>query len=183
MDNTIKIIRGLAIGNVLVFGLAACSSTPAPWTQTDESPWEETQASEKIVEDSSLNDPVLLADPEPELIVLQEPEMEEAPEIMAVVVVEELTVEQEIMALAETDYAVQVFASKSLENIERFKSNNDLAGLTIVKTDLSGSMIFVLVDLYSDRETANKAAADLEMKMGATPWVRSVAGLQSVVMQ
>jgi len=87
------------------------------------------------------------------------------------------------MALAGSDYAVQLFAAKSLDNVERFKNNHNLAELTTVKTDRSGSIIYVLVDLYTDRESANTAATDLEVKTGSKPWVRSVAGLQAIVAQ
>ena len=51
----------------------------------------------------------------------------------------------------------------------------------MVKTDRSGSVVYVLVDVYNDRTSANAAAVDLEIKTGAKPWVRSVAGLQKIV--
>ena len=50
-----------------------------------------------------------------------------------------------------------------------------------MKTDRSGSIVYVLVDIHPDRSSANAAAADLEMKTGSKPWVRSVAGLQKIV--
>ncbi|MFV9616816.1 MAG: hypothetical protein ACNYZG_12730, partial [Gammaproteobacteria bacterium] len=72
MDITIKIIRGVAVSNLIILGLAGCSSSPAPWTQADDSPWGEKHAAEEqslpaddtVISDTSLNDPVLLADPE-----------------------------------------------------------------------------------------------------------------------
>ena len=97
------------------------------------------------------------------------------------VVVEEQTPEQEIMALSGESYAVQVFASKTVESVDKFKNNNDLAELTTVKTDRSGDIVYVLVDVHPDRDSASAAAADLEMKTGSKPWVRSVAGLQKIV--
>lgn len=189
MDITTKIVRGIAVSNLVIFGLAACSSSPAPWTQSDDSPWmskrtaeAESVPSDEIVSDSSLNDPVLLADPEP--IVMQEPEAAPAPEvIIEPVVIEELSPEEEIMALPGTHYAVQVYAGKTMESVEKFKANKELADLKIVKTDRGGTMVYVLVDLHSDRATANAAASDLEMKTGTKPWVRSVAGLQKIVAQ
>ncbi len=190
MDITIKTIRSTAVSSLIILGLAGCSSSPAPWTQADDSPWgakHEAEAqnilSDDAVADTSLNDPVLLADPEPEPIVMQEPEAAPAPEVIAPVVVEDLTPEQEIMAMPETNYAVQVYASKTAESVEKFKSNKDLADLKSVKTDRSGSIVYVLVDIYPDRTTANAAAADLEIKTGSKPWVRSVAGLQKIVAQ
>jgi septal ring-binding cell division protein DamX len=190
MDITIKTIRGVALTNLLIFGLAACSSSPAPWTQANDSPWGSKHAAEvesvpsdEIVTDTSLNDPVLLADPEPEPIVMQEPEAAPAPEVIIPVVVEELSPEQEILAMPASNYAVQVYASKTITSIEKFKSSKDLNDLKIVQTDRSGSIVYVLVDIYPDRTTANAAAADLEMKTGSKPWVRSLAGLQKIVAQ
>jgi len=187
MDITIKIIRGVAVSNLIILGLTGCSSSPAPWTQADDSPWgekhaaEEQKLSDDAVSDTSLNDPVLLADPEPEPIIMEEPVAAFAPEVIVPVVVEELTPEQEIMELSGADYAVQVYASKTAENIEKFKDSKNLAELKTVKTDRSGSIVYVLVDIYPDRDSANTAAADLEIKTGTKPWVRSVAGLQKIV--
>ena len=186
MDITIKTIRGVVVTNLIVFGLAACSSSPSPWTQADDSPWgakhaaaAENVPSDEAISDITLDDPVLLSDPEPELIVLQEPE----PEVIAPVVVVDLTPEQEIMAMSPANYAVQVYASKTRDSIEKFKNSRYLNDLTIVKTNRSGSIVYVLVDVYPDRNTANAAAPDLEVKTGSKPWVRSLAGLQKIVAQ
>ncbi len=188
MDITIKIFRGVAVSNLIILGLAGCSSSPAPWTQADDSPWGDKHAAEEqslsaddAISDTSLNDPVLLADPEPELIIMEEPEAAPVPEVIVPVVVEELTPEQEIMELSGESYAVQVYASKTTESIEKFKNSKNLAELKTVKTDRSGSIVYVLVDIHPDRSSANAAAADLEIKTGSKPWVRSVAGLQKIV--
>ncbi len=191
MDITIKTIRGVAITNFIILGLAGCSNTPAPWTQTDDSPWvakhameEQNEPAETAMSDTSLNDPILLADPAPEPIIMEEPVAAPAPEVIVPVVVEEeLTPEQEIMALSGTSYAVQVYASKTIESIEKFKNNKNLMGLTTVRTDRSGAIVYVLVDVHPDRSSANAAATDLEMKTGSKPWVRSVVGLQKIVAQ
>ena len=189
MDITIKKIRGVVVTNLIILGLAGCSSTPAPWTQADDSPWDAKHVAEEqnlpsdddVISDTSLNDPVLLADPEPEPIIMEEPVAAPEPEVIVPVVVEELTPEQEIMALSGESYAVQVYASKTAEYIEKFKNSKNLAELKTVKTDRSGSIVYVLVDIHPDRSSANAAAADLEMKTGSKPWVRSVAGLQKIV--
>lgn len=191
MDIIIKIIRGVAVTNLIFLGLVGCSSSPAPWTQADDSPWGDKHAAETenlptddaVTSDTSLNDPVLLADPEPEPIIMEEPVAAPAPEVIVPVVVEELTPEQEIMELSGESYAVQVYASKTAESIEKFKSSKNLAELKTVKTDRSGAIVYVLVDIYLDRSSANTAAADLEIKTGSKPWVRSVAGLQKIVFQ
>jgi septal ring-binding cell division protein DamX len=194
MALSIKIIHGFAATNLIIFGLAACSSTPAPWTQTDDSPWgakHEAEAqntlSDEAASDTSLNDPVLLADPDPaleaETIVMEEPEMAPAPEMIAPVVVEEEPAGQNIMAMLSSNYAVQVYAGKTNESVEKFKNRKDLTDLTTVKTDRSGSIFYVLVDIYPDRASANAAAADLEAKTGSKPWVRSLAGLQKIAVE
>jgi septal ring-binding cell division protein DamX len=188
MDITIKIIRYVAVANLTILGIAGCSSTPAPWTQTqeNESPWGAKYATEEanppsdvVASDSTLIDPVLLADPEP--VFLEEPVDAPAPEVIVPVVVEEQTPEEEIMALPGESYAVQVFASKNAENVEKYKDSKNLVELKTVRTDRSGSIVYVLVDIYPDRSSANAAATDLEMKTGSKPWVRSVAGLQKII--
>jgi len=198
MAITIKITRSFAATNLIIFGLAACSSTPAPWVQTDDSPWgakHEADAqnipSDETISDTSLNDPVLLADPdemndampETEAIVMQEPEMAAAPELIVPVVVEEQPAQQGIMAMLGTNYAVQVYAGNTEKSVEKFKNSKDLAELTTVKTDRSGSIVYVLVDIYPDRSAANTAAVELETKTGTKPWVRSLAGLQKIAVE
>ena len=193
MPVTIKNISGSVLSALIISGLAACSNTPAPWTQADESPWEgkrqaevQNLPSDEAVSDTSLNDPVLLADPAPELeaepIIMHEPEMA-TPEVIVPVVVEEEPAGQDIMAMLSSNYAVQVFAAKSVDNVEQFKQSKDVADLMTVKTDVSGSIVYVLVDIYPTREAADTAAAELEYKTGSKPWVRSLAGLQKIAVQ
>lgn len=184
MEITIKTIRGVAATNLIILGLAACSSSPAPWKQTDD-PWgakhtaEASSApSDNAVSEASLMDPVLLAEPEP--VAMQEPDAA-TPEPIMPVVVQDLSPEQEVMAMPADNYAVQVYASKTAESIEAFKSSKGLENLVTVKTDRSGSIVYVLVDFHLDLGSANAAAADLETRTGSKPWVRSVAGLQKVV--
>lgn len=188
-----KNIRGAVLSNLVVFGLVACSNTPAPWTQSDDSPWSEKHKAEaqslesdEALADTSLNDPVLLADTQPPLmeepILMQEPEAVE-PEMIAPVIVEDAPVEQNIMAMLSTNYAVQVVASKSADGVEKFKQRHDLNTLTTVKTNNAGSTVYVLVDIYPDRASAQAAAVELEKKTGTKPWIRSLAGLQRIAVQ
>ena len=190
MDITLKTIRGIVVTNIVILGLSGCSSSPAPWTQEEESPWGAKHAAESqsipsddVVTDVPLNDPVLLADPEPEPIVMQEPEAAPAPEVIIPVVVVDEPATQNIMSMLSTNYAVQVFAGKTLESVDKFKVSKDLADLTTVETDRSGTIVFVLVDIYPDRASADAVAAELEIKIGSKPWVRSLAGLQKIVAQ
>jgi len=106
--------------------------------------------------------------------------MAPAPEVIAVVV-EEMTPEQEILAMPGSNYAVQVFASNTADSVEKYKNEKGLENLMSVRTDRSGSIVYVLVDVHPDRASANAAASDLEIKTGSKPWVRSIAGLQKIV--
>jgi septal ring-binding cell division protein DamX len=191
MEIKTKKIINLAVLGIISAGLASCSSSPAPWTQSDDSPWQskrdtETQAlpSDDAISDSTYRDPVLLADPEPEPIIIAEPDPAPAPEMITPVVVEEaMTPEQEIMSMPGSNYAVQLLATSSADKADKFKTDNGLDGLMVVATDRSGSMVYVVVDIHPDRASANAAASDLEARTGSKPWVRSVAGLQKVVAQ
>jgi len=184
MEITGKMIRTVAIAHLLA-GLVACSSSPAPWTQSDDSPWsskhDDAQNSvpgEQVVADTTLNDPVLLSEPEP--VAMEQPEAAPAPEVIIEPVVEEMTPEQEVMAMPSTSYAVQVYASKTVASMDRFRTDKGLSELTTVKTNRNGNIVYVLVDLHPDRASARQAAGYLEEKIGTKPWVRSVAGLQKI---
>ena len=188
MEITIKTIRGIAVTNLIILGLAGCSSSPAPWTQADDDPWgskrsaeTESVPSDEAVSDTSYNDPVLLADPEPEPIMMQEPEAAPAPEVIVPVMVDQPA--DDIMSMPGTNYAIQVYASKTVESADKFKADKGLDGLMTVKTDRSGSIVYVLVDIHPDRASANAEAPNLEAKTGSKPWVRSVAGLQKIAAQ
>jgi len=191
MEIKTKKIINLAVVGIIGAGLASCSSSPAPWTQSDDSPWQskrdtDTQAlpSDDAIIDSPYSDPVLLADPEPEPIIIAEPEPAPAPEMIAPVFVEEAkTPEQEIMDMPGSNYAVQLLATSSAAKADKFKTDNGLDGLMVVATDRGGSMVYVVVDIHPDRASADAAASDLEARTGSKPWVRSVAGLQKVVAQ
>ena len=179
-----KHIQGILISNILLVGLTACSSEPAPWTRPDESPWSEKHAAaSSSAEDVAIvEEPVLMIEPEPvrEPMYIEEP----VPVVAAVVVPEPEPVpqspEERIMAM-DSGYAVQIYASSKLSSMEKFKVNHGLEDMLSVRTDRDGSIIYVLVSTHPDRASANVVAADLEMKTGTKPWVRSIQGLQKVV--
>ena len=91
--------------------------------------------------------------------------------------------EQELLSLPASDYAVQVYAATSIDSVEKFKDAKAVYELKTVATNRSGSIMYVLVDIYSDRAAANAAATDLASRTGAKPWVRSLAGLQKIIVQ
>jgi septal ring-binding cell division protein DamX len=189
MEITIKTIRGIAVTNLIILGLAACTSSPAPWKQAED-PWQSKRAAEgdgvvlsdAAVSDIPLGELVTLAEPEP--VAMQAPvgmQDPATPEPITPVMVQDLTPEQEVMAMPASHYAVQVYASKSVASVEAFKDSKGLENLVTVKTDRAGSIVYVLVDFYADLSSAQAAAVELETKTGTKPWVRSVAGLQKVV--
>ena len=194
MKITIRSIQTLLISNLIIAGLAACSSEPAPWTRPDESPWSEKHAAaEQSAEDVAvIEEPVILDEPvvfnEPEPILEAEPVMIEEPvPVVATVAVPEVdpvpqTAEAQILSM-DSGYAVQIFASSTMNHMDKFKADYGLDDMLAVRTDRDGSIVYVLVRPTPDRSSANDVAAELEQKTGTKPWVRAIAGLQKVVAQ
>ncbi len=207
MNITIKTIRNIIVSSLVILGLVACSSTPAPWTQVDDSPWgskRKAEAESLSNDTTSMADPVLLGEPEP-VVMVEAAMSEEVAEVQSEVVapVVELAVvepvivetvvtesqsisqstEQELLALPASDYAVQVYAANSINSVEKFKNAKDVYELKTVATNRSGTTVYVLVDIYSDRAAAKAAAIDLADRTGAKPWIRSLAGLQKIIVQ
>ena len=184
MKITIKKIQAILISNILLVGLTACSSEPAPWTRPDESPWSEKHAA---AEQSSAEEVIVVE--EPIMVVEPEPYMIEEPvAVVAAVAVPEpepvpLSAEEQIMAMDSSGYAVQVFAGSTLASIDKYRDENGLEDMLAVKTDRDGSVMYVLVSTHPDRASANADAALLEQRTGTKPWVRSILGLQKVVYQ
>lgn len=180
MKITIKQVSGIIACNALLIGLAACSSSPAPWTRPDESPWSEKHAA---TEEAVPVDDIILDEPAP--IMAAEPMMEPEPEMMTEPepVAMPMTPEEEIISMDGSSYAVQVTAMNDIPSMRRYQSRFGLEDLKTVKTDRNGSVIYVLLSLHPDRTSANRAAADLELTTGTKTWVRSIAGLQKIVVQ
>ncbi len=203
MNITIKTIRNIIVSSLVTLGLVACSSSPAPWTQVDDSPWgskHKAEAESLSNDTTSMSDPVLLGDAEPAVMVeavMSEEVVEVQPEVVESAVVEPVIVEavvtesqsisqsteQELLSLPASDYAVQVYAANSINSVEKFKDAKAVYELKTVATNRSGSIMYVLVDTYSDRAAANAAATDLASRTGAKPWIRSLAGLQKIIVQ
>ncbi len=205
MKITINQFKAVLLTNFLIMGLAACTSTPAPWSRPDASPW-----NNKINTDSSTvpADNTVTQAPEmtaPAEVLPAEPQAEAAPpaeaeqpmpaasaptevpppaEYKAQSVVTDINNEQRILALPGSYYAVQVYAATTLKSVEQYKSEKKLDdNMMAVKTDHSGKTIYVLVETYPTRSAAQAAASDVASATGSKPWVRSVAGLQKVVKQ
>ena len=187
MEKTVKItitkIQAILISNILLVGLTACSSEPAPWTRPDESPWSEKHAAaEQSVDEEMVivEEPIMVVEPEPYMI-------EEPVAVVAAVAVPEpepvpLSAEEQIMSM-DAGYAVQIFAGSTLASIDKFRAENELEDMLAVKTDRDGSVMYVLVSTHPDRASADADAALLQQRTGTKPWVRSILGLQKVVYQ
>jgi septal ring-binding cell division protein DamX len=181
---TIKQIQGLLLSNLMILALAACSSSPSPWSQQDDSPWKSKRAAEQSgVADEEfvevpLDEPAPMTEPEP---IYEEPVAIEEPAPMAEPVA--AAAAGSIMMLPANSYAVQVYAGGSESSVTKYQEAHGLYDLQTVKTDRDGSIIYVLVSVHEDRASATQAAADLEQKTGSKPWVRSMAGLQKVAVE
>ena len=192
MNITIRKIQGILISNLFILGLTACSSEPAPWTRPDDSPWSEKHAAV----DSSAQDVAIIEEPVmiDEPIVFNEPEpmlepvfIEEPDPVIATVAVPgpdpvAASPEQQILSM-DSGYAVQIFASSTMNHMDKFKADYGLDDMLAVRTDRGGSIVYVLVRPTPDRSSANDVAAELEQRTGTKPWVRAIAGLQKVVAQ
>jgi septal ring-binding cell division protein DamX len=190
---TIMRFRGFLIFNVIVFGLVACSSDPAPWTRPDETPW-----SQQSVADQRPSEETVIVEEEP--VVMNESEMmggterfaepvyiEEPVPVVAAVAVPEpdpipMSPEAQILAM-DSGYAVQIYASSTMSRVDQFKADYELDDMLAVRTDRDGSIIYVLVSPQFDRGSATTVAAELQQKTGTEPWVRAIQGLQKVVAQ
>ncbi len=207
MIQTIKKLGGLVAINIIIIGLTGCTSTPAPWAQTVEPvlPVQQEEDEEKslpakvvIPHLAILDNPDRLAgtelksvaEDEFEPVRLEASVVSLAAEVIVPVplepvrlkpVVLEKTAEQKIMALSARGYAVQIYAASTSKSIEKFRRSKNLVGLKKVKTKRSDSIVYVLVDIHAERHLANAAATDLEMKTGLKPWIRSIAGLQKII--
>lgn len=184
MKITIKQFQGVLLSHVLVLGLTACSSTPSPWSESDESPWRAKRDAEAATTsvDEFVAVPVeepAMVEPEP-LPVMEEPvampEPEPIPEPETVVESPAMG----IMSMPASGYAVQVYAGKTEKSVIRYQGTYALQDLMMVKTEREGEIYYVLVSAHEDRASANQAAADLEQKTGSRPWVRPLSGLQRI---
>ncbi|HHO58868.1 MAG TPA: hypothetical protein ENJ64_01400, partial [Thiotrichales bacterium] len=151
----------------MLISLAACSSSQAPWSRPDDSPWSEKHAAAKqaapadeIVYEPASIEPepvqtVVVAEPEPMPVAEPEPVPAEdassrfaepmAVEAETIAVAEPQSGEAKVMAMPAGSYAVQVYAGTTPESIERFQKKKGLEDLTVVKTDRGGKIYYVLV--------------------------------------
>ena len=138
-------------------------------------PVEEMSAFERLEMEAAM----AAAEPETELAEVVEEETVETVEVVD----EPVAAGSDIMSAPPKSFAVQAFAGRVLGNVTRYQNDHGLHNMQIVKTDLDGEIIHVLVSIHNDYESAVQAMVDLEDKTGSTPWVRSVASLQNIAAQ
>ena len=134
-------------------------------------PVEELSAFERLERDSM----AAQAEPEPVAETVEIETVDVASDVQAV--------DSDIMNASASAYAVQVYAGRKLENVNRYISTHGLDYMQIVKTDRDGDVIHVLVSIHDDRDAAVQEASNIEESTGSKPWVRSVAGLQVIAAQ
>lgn len=201
----IKPLYKAACISSMLITVSACGSSQAPWSKPDDSPWGDRQANQSAPEQVVVYEPEpapveqapiepVAIQPEPVAAAptryVDEPAVDEstvvapAPEaVQAETIVDEMSVEDRVMGMPAGSYAVQVYASTTSAAMARYQNKKDLTDLQVLKTDRGGKIYYVLVDLHADRASANQAAAMLESKIGSKPWVRSVAGLQDIMVK
>ncbi len=78
-------------------------------------------------------------------------------------------------------FAVQLLASSSKENLERFAAKSALRGLAAARIASNDKLLYILLlGIYPSRETAEQAAAAMPENVleDVAPWVRSLGSLQ-----
>lgn len=171
----------LPIIMALVGGVAltACSSKPSPWSESS-SPWDErAQVEEEGVEPveggglESMEEEVLPVDNE---FVVEEP----MPEPME-------QVEEPVMSgggLAGQpagNYAVQVVASSSMEQLTFFASQYQLSDEWVAETTVDGRIWYILMlGVYETKAEAEQALVNVQ-DLETQPWIRTIGSVQAVM--
>lgn len=191
-------------------GLAACSSNPSsPWGQGG-SPWESRsqEVAEQPVQETPVVEPVEAApieEPAAEPVVdygepgtpMEDPveataETEPsyiAEEPAAEPVADEVASDAEqavssgnIASLPAEQFAVQVVASSSMENLLAFASANNIADNWTAKTMLGDKVWYILLSgVYASKAEAEAALAEVATTLDTAPWIRNVGSIQEVM--
>lgn len=82
-------------------------------------------------------------------------------------------------------FAVQLLASASKENLERFASETRIEGLAAARIAADERLLYILLlGIYTSRDAAERAAASVPQETlgDVTPWVRSLGSLQRAML-
>ena len=85
--------------------------------------------------------------------------------------------------LPETFYVIQLIALSTREDLEQYIADNDLPVMSGAVVEKDGERFYALLaGIYSDRETAERAARSLPEELSAhEPWIRSMESLQAAM--
>ena len=82
-----------------------------------------------------------------------------------------------------TFYVIQLIALSTRQDLEQYIADNDLPVMSGAVVERDGERFYALLaGIYTDRETAERAARSLPEELGAPgPWVRSMESLQAAM--
>jgi len=188
-------------------GLAACSSNPSsPWGQGG-SPWEarsqdvveetpvvaepveavpvEEPMAEPVVDygepGTPMEDPVAATEETEPSYIGDEP----AAEVIiaeAEPVADTAVQAGDIASLPAEQFAVQVVASSSMENLLAFASAHNIADDWTAKTMVGDKVWYILLSgIYASKAEAQGALADVATQLDTAPWIRNVGSIQEIM--
>jgi len=171
---------------VLVGGVAltACSSKPSPWTESS-SPWDERAQNEPVEEGvEPVEDDGLAAMEEEPLPVDNEFVVEEPlpePEPMMVEEPEPVMSGGGLAAQPAGNYAVQVVASSSMEQLRFFANQYQLSDEWVAETTVNGKVWYILMlGVYETKAEAEQALVNVQ-DLETQPWIRTIGSVQAVM--
>lgn len=190
--NTLPMILVL-IGSL---GLAACSSKPAPWSESS-SPWDNRAEEGDQVAAEDIDPAPLLADEMVEPAGMMAMELDAQAETVEPMILEpmmEATAEPVMVeesapmmmsgSLAQQPanyYAVQVVASSTMKQLSDFARANQLSEDWVAETTVNGRTWYVLMlGVYPSKAEAEQAMYSVQ-GLETQPWIRTVGSIQAVM--
>ena len=180
---------------VSTYLLAACSSSPSPWSESA-SPWgSKSDQQEVVAEDPAVDaeqytfvepipEPVMIAEPVvPKPVVMEPVEMEP---VMSVVepapVSRKRVVANDLQNQPADFFAVQVCASRSMKQLNNFAKHYNLSTQWTTQTNVGGETWYVLLEgVYATRSEAAQALSLMKSQVDTGPWIRTMGSLQAVM--
>ena len=176
-----------------VYILAACSSSPSPWSEPS-SPWgDKSGQSEAVAEESAepaeqyafvepvpepeeIATPTESAEPEPVVQDRVSPEVERSP------VTRNQAEAGNLRGQPAEYFAVQVCASRSMKQLNGFAKRHNVSTEWTAQTSVNGETWYVLLEgIYATRGEAAQALSLIKSEVDTRPWIRTVGSLQAVM--
>ena len=171
----------LVLACVGAAALTACSSKPSPWTESS-SPWDERAQSEPVEE---VVEPVegegLAAMEEEALPVDNEFVIEEPMEQPEPIEEPEPVMSGSLASMPAGNYAVQVVASSSMDQLTFFANQYQLSDEWVAETTVDGKVWYVLMlGVYETKAEAEQALVNVQ-DLETQPWIRTIGSVQAVM--